>query len=194
MTDQEIENLLDEYHVPQHIRRHCRAVDEFAQILGEKLIAAGEKIDLRLLHEAALLHDIARVVDFRTFNPKDFASSATEQDISFWQALREKYPSGQHEKAGAEILKNRGEEKVAVLIERHRYLQVLAGFNSWEEKILYYADKRVKHDKNVPLSERLAEGQKRNAPKMIGTDESKKTFKKIYELEEEIFTKVGEKI
>ena len=41
------------------------------------------------------------------------------------------------------------------------YIQVNEGFDSWEEKILYYADKIVMHDKITTLKERLKEGHSR---------------------------------
>ena len=67
--------------------------------------------------------------------------------------------------------------------------------DTWEEKLLYYADKRVMHDKIVPLKERLAEGHKRNAYQHGSAEQSKINTSKvdplIYEMEKEIFEKIG---
>lgn len=66
---------------------------------------------------------------------------------------------------------------------------------TWEEKLVYYADKKVSHDRIVPLKERLAEAHQRNVY-LHGTEtQSKLDIAKvdmlIYELEKEIFSKVG---
>jgi len=67
--------------------------------------------------------------------------------------------------------------------------------NSWEEKLVYYADKRVMHSKIVPLRERLKEGHKRNAHLHGSKAQSKINTAKvdplIYRLEEEIFDRAG---
>jgi hypothetical protein len=66
---------------------------------------------------------------------------------------------------------------------------------TWEEKLLYYADKRVMHDKIMPLKQRLAEGHKRNVHLHGSPTQSKVNTAKvdplIYEMEEEIFEKIG---
>ena len=67
--------------------------------------------------------------------------------------------------------------------------------DTWEEKLLYYADMRVMHDKIVPLKQRLTESHKRNvhlhgsaAQRKINTA---KVDPLIYEMEKEIFEKFG---
>lgn len=186
MTDHEISNLIQEFHVPLHVRGHCEVVANFAIELAEKLIASGEKINLELLRSAALLHDLVRVVDFKKFDPAKFPDPVTQEDIECWKELRKKYAGMHHALAGAKILEERGFPEIAKLIEKHRYLQIIEGFNSWEEKILYYADKRTKHDKIVSLKERLEDGRKRNAPETIGTLGAKELDEKVYALEQEI--------
>lgn len=194
MTDQEVSSLIEEFRVPLHVRRHCAAVAKFAVELGEKLAAAGEKIDLALLRHAALLHDFVRVVDFKKFEPEKFSDSApaSAADISFWKMLREKYNGLHHAEAGARILEERGFSEIARLVRRHRFLQIKEGFDSWEEKILYYADKRTKHNQVVTLKERLADGRSRNAPETENTEEARELDEKVFALEREILTKIGE--
>lgn len=193
MTDQEVAHLIEEFHVPKHIRRHCAAVANFALQLGQKLVAREEKINLTLLRHAALLHDIVRVVDFRVFDPAKFPDPVTPLEIKFWEGLRKKYQGMHHALAGAEILEARGFHEVAALVKKHRYLQIKEGFESWEEKLLYYADKRTKHDQIVSLKERLSDGRVRNAPETARAKESKALDQKIFDLEKEIFTRLGEK-
>lgn len=191
MTDHDVAHLIEEFHVPKHVRRHCAAVANFAIQLGEKLVARGETINLTLLRHAALLHDFVRVVDFRVFDPAQFPDPATPEEITFWEALRGKYKGLHHALAGAEILEARGFHEIATLVKKHRYLQIKEGFDSWEEKLLYYADKRTKHDRIVPLKERLADGRVRNAPETTGSKESGELDQKIFDLEREILTAAG---
>lgn len=192
MTDQQVAHLIEEFHVPKHVRRHCATVTNFALHLGSKLVACGEKINLTLLRHAALLHDLVRVVDFRLFQPEKFPDLVTAEEIAFWNVLREKYRGMHHADAGAAILAERGFSEVANLVKKHRYLQIKEGFDSWEEKLLYYADKRTKHDRIVSLKERLTDGRARNAPETAGSKESQALDQKIFELEREIFRRTGE--
>lgn len=191
MTDQQVANLIKEFHMPLHVRRHCATVANFACQLGEKLLAVGEKIDLTLLRHAALLHDLVRVVDFQEFHPEKFPDPVTPEDVTFWKELREKYKGLHHADAGAQILTERGFGQVAKLVSRHRFLQIKEGFDSWEEKLLYYADKRTKHDQVVPLKERLDDGRKRNVPGMKYTEEARRLDERVFALEREILTKAG---
>lgn len=191
MTDQQVFDIIEEFRVPLHVQRHCKAVANFAMELGKKMIAAGEKIDLVLLRHAALLHDFVRVVDFKEFHPEKFPDPVSPEDIVFLKMLREKYKGFHHAEAGARILEERGFPEIASFVRRHRFLQIAEGFDSWEEKILYYADKRTKHDHIVTLKERLADGRRRNAPKTENTKEAVELDEKVFALEREILTKTG---
>lgn len=187
MTAKEVSKLIREFHVPLHVQRHCKAVADFAVDLGKKFIAAGEKIDLKLLKQAALLHDLLRVADFRTFHPEKFPDPVTAEDIAVWKRLREKYGHMHHAVAAAEILGKRGFTEMAEIIKKHRFLQIENEFNTWEEKILYYADKRVMHDKVVTLAERLRDGKTRNAPRLASEKQNPELNDKVFALEREIF-------
>ncbi len=135
-----------------------------------------------------------RVVDFRSFDPETFPDKASLEDIEFWKMLRKKYSERGHEDAAAEILESRGFNDVAQLVRMHRFSQVMKGFDTWEEKLLYYADKRVKHDKIVSLYERLEDGRRRNMPDGEAEKESRKIEEKVYELERELALVVGKQI
>ena len=66
---------------------------------------------------------------------------------------------------------------------------------SWEEKLLYYADKRVMHETIVSLKDRLTEGHKRNIFQHDSAIQSKINTAKvdplIFQMEREIFEKIG---
>lgn len=186
MTEDQLQSLIEEFHVPLHIRRHSEKVEEFSHELGEQLVKAGEKIDLELLRQSALLHDIVRLVDFKHFNPQKFHQPITKEDLEIWESIRKKYAGMHHAVAAAKILRERGFPKIAQVVEKHRYLQIKEGFDTWEEKLLYYADKRVKHDEIVPLEERLNDGRERNAPETKHLKETIETDQKVFALEKEI--------
>ncbi len=63
------------------------------------------------------------------------------------------------------------------------------GLKTWEEKLVYYADKRVTHDKIVTLKERFEYLEKRY-PQGLADIKASEPF--VFELENEIFGKIGE--
>lgn len=194
MTDQAILQLYEEFHTPQHVRRHCGAVATFAVELGEKFIARGEPIDLELVRQASLLHDFVRIVDFRTLEPETFPDPFSKDDVSMWKSLRAKYRGLHHAEAGAQILEERGFPKLAKVVRKHAFIQIREGFDSWEEKIVYYADKRAKHDRIVSLQERIDDGRKRNVPESKDPKEMARLDEGVFALEREIMSKLTKKL
>ena len=65
---------------------------------------------------------------------------------------------------------------------------------SLEERVVYYADKRVAHENIVSLKERLEEGYRRYSGKKPKSQSLKNIELAIHMLEEEIFSMTGEKI
>ncbi|MEM0360184.1 MAG: macro domain-containing protein [Candidatus Diapherotrites archaeon] len=120
--------ILRENRVPENIVRHSKKVAEFAVELAQKIDAKGEKIDIALVRAGALLHDIDKL---------ETLESSKKHGIEGWKKLRKKGFYGV-----AEIAKKHLIEKVGEL-------------STLEEKIVYYADKRVLGEKIVPLNERL---------------------------------------
>ena len=102
-----------------------------------------------------------------------------------------------HEDAAYEVLKEKY-PVLALTIKRHKYAAILdeqEGPRTWEEKIVYYADKRVMHDKVVSLGQRLEEGHKRNTylhhTEVQHKINTSKIDSLIYKLEQEIFQHTG---
>jgi len=196
-TPKECLAILAEYHVPPHIVSHSKAVAKLAVFLAQRLNENSEVVNVTLLEGACLLHDLLRVHDFKESDYNRFEWSLPEKEKSKWQQIRAKYKSSSHEDAAYDILKEQY-PKLALTIKRHRYMALLDEKekpDSWEEKLLYYADKRVMHDKIVPLKERLAEGHKRNVFQHGSAEQSKINTSKvdplIYKMEKEIFEKIG---
>ena len=196
-TRKECLAIIREYHVALHILKHSLGTAKLGGFLAQKLKEKGIAVDVDLVDRACLLHDIVRICDFKESNYSRFKHPVTEQDKAKWKQLRTRYKEIPHEDVAYELLK----EKYPVLaqtIKKHRYTALLNENerpNTWEEKLVYYADKRVMHDRIVPLKERLQEAHKRNVP-LRGTEaqsqiKTAKVDSLIFELEEEIFSKIG---
>ncbi|EKD47642.1 MAG: hypothetical protein ACD_65C00347G0001 [uncultured bacterium] len=148
---------------------------------------------MELLLAGAWLHDLVRICDFTVWHPENFPDKHDLQHHEKWEQIRSKYSGKSHEEAAYEILSEMGERDLAHLIKSHKFANILNAhpFKNWEEKILYYADKRVENDKIVYLQKRLEGGAKRNAD----TEEKKaltaKIWPKIFELEKEVCEKAG---
>ncbi len=153
--------MMDEYGMPDNIKAHSFKVRDISILLARELNDKGEIMDLNLVGASALLHDIAKI-----------------QCIS---------SDKRHDLVGADILRRRGYDSIAEVVEQHIDL-VGKEDRITEEDIIFYADKRVMHDKIVSLSERFEDVNERYASD--NADLLKKidfTRKKSYELERRIF-------
>ncbi|MFW6014657.1 MAG: HD domain-containing protein [Candidatus Nanoarchaeia archaeon] len=181
------EKLLDEFCVPGHVKDHSRKVAEIAVFIAKKLNEQGVRVDTELVKAAALLHDIAKPMEFSE------KTKASEECLKIWKNLKNNY-SG-HTEAGYYLLKNDYPE-IADIIRRHAYKAVVSADlypASWEAKLVTYADKRVAHDQIVSLAQRFEEGHKRWRQNFPHTYESKAEIERIdneyFKIEKEIFAK-----
>jgi len=188
--------ILNEHCVPPHIVKHNMAVAKLAVFLAQKLNEKGLAVDVDLTERACLLHDILRICDLNDSDLSRFEQSLTAQDKAKWQHLKEKYTGLCHEQAAYELLKDNF-PLLALTIRKHRYSAILDQQekpHTWEEKLLYYADKRVMHDKIVPLKDRLEEAHERNRhqPNSAAQNniDTEKVDLLIFKLEEEIFDRI----
>lgn len=196
-TRKECFELIRQYHVPLHILEHSLAVAGLAGFLAQKLNEKGINVDVDLVDRACLLHDIVRVCDFEDLDYDRFRQTITEEDKAKWLQIRTKYKDLPHEDAAYDILK----EKYPVLastIRKHKYTAMLDEKNrpdTWEEKLLYYADMRAMANRIVPLKTRLDDAHKRNIHLHGCRAQSKSIAARvdplIYGLEKEIFDIIG---
>ena len=142
--------ILKDSKTPSNVIEHSKAVCKVALDLANKLEKKEVKINKDLVIAASLLHDVKKV----------------EKD---------------HILAGARLLNELGFPEVADVIKKHG----LANINeeeskpkTIEEKIVFYADKRVRGNKLVSLKERF-DGLKVRYKKEI--EEELKFTKKIEE-------------
>ncbi len=196
-TRKECLAILAEYHVPPHIVSHSKAVAKLAVFLAQRLNDNGAAVNVALLEGACLLHDLLRVHDFKELDYKHFEQNLPKEKKAKWQQIRAKHKASSHEDAAYDLLKEKY-PTLALIIKRHRYMALLDEKDrpeTWEEKLLYYADKRVMHEKIMPLKQRLAEGHERNVHLHGSAAQSKINTAKvdplIYEMEKEIFEKIG---
>lgn len=131
--------LLRKYNVPEHIIAHSILVAKVADFIAEKLNDKGEdkgiSVNAGIVHAAALLHDIDKII---TLN------------------------KGTHSIEGFKILKTEGYEEVGKIVLKHvlRESEDICP-TTWEEKIVFYADERVKHNKITSVEERFDDIMKR---------------------------------
>lgn len=85
-----------------------------------------------------------------------------------------------HAQKAADFLRKKGEKSVAKLVEKHNFFSI-DDLKTWEEKILYYADKRVDRDRIVPLNRRFDKYENRDL----------ETEEKVQILENEFIVHLG---
>lgn len=161
-------DLWEKYQFPPEKRRHAELVSRVAGFIAEKLKKKDETLPINeeLLRAGALLHDI----------DKNAPKLAGER----------------HPETAVRILKEEGMAEVARLVATHPLHAILdpaIAPRTWEEKILFLSDKMVKHE-IITVDERVALWKKEDLPQEA-YDLLERTYPKVKELEQEIFSLVG---
>lgn len=121
---------MDKYQMLDHIRAHSIIVEKVARIIARGLQDAGVDISLEKITAGALMHDIGKTPCLNT--------------------------NEDHSAKGREICLRNDLCEIADIVGEHVLMQnydLSAVIH--EKEIVYYADKRVKHDAIVSLEERL---------------------------------------
>jgi len=192
-SPEECLDLLQECHVPVHIVKHSKAVARLGVFLAKRIAEQDIPVNVDLVECACLLHDIFRVCEFALEDFSRFDQKVTQEDKDKWRRLKERHGGLRHEDAACAYLKD-AYPILAQTIRKHRYTAIVDPDDmprTFEEKLVYYADKRVMHDKIVPLQERLDEAHKRNAAKRkaagIDSAEIARIDAAIFALEKDLF-------
>lgn len=159
-----VEPYYNQWQTPLHVRGHCRQVALVARQVAEAFVRAGEIVDINLVYTSALLHDMCRVCDFRRFSRELFTEEVTDEKWAAWVRLREQYAGRHHADIAHEALLVDGFDETAEAVRLHRSAALEEepdSYDSLEKKIVYYADKRVKHTEVVSLAERFRDGRER---------------------------------
>ena len=126
---QECDELMIRYSMRPNIIEHSRQVMRVALAITDNL-KEGVVVNRELVRAAALLHDITKSRSLETREPHDIS--------------------------GGELLRDLGFPSIAEIVEQH---VILRNFDPQdgltEREIIYYADKRVMHDRIVSLQERV---------------------------------------
>ena len=126
-------SILAKNKTPSNVIEHCKAVCTVAEEIADRLISKGINLNKKLVIAASLLHDIER-------EKKD------------------------HIEEGAKLINSLGFPEVSEVIKKHSLYKIedpQRQPKTYEEKIVFYADKRVKGSKIVSLEERFADLKKR---------------------------------
>ena len=195
MTENELRELWLKYHVPNHIMAHMRRVEAVCMFIGKKINSRGGRVNLESLRQAALLHDLVKICDFTELDLEGF-DDFSAADVQFWNGLIRSCHRDGHITAVCNILADLKENRLAGIIKKHRFTCLIDSDpnrrpESIEEKILYYADKRVRHDKITSLAERLEDGRQRYFPDGNIPPEDALIEKALYKLESEICRMAG---
>jgi predicted hydrolase (HD superfamily) len=166
-TDKQVHDLWEKYNFPKEKRIHVVWVDRVARYFGQQIIQkTHETIDLRLLHAAALVHDIDKNAD--------------------------KLPGEKHPDAGVRILNEADMEEVARVVATHPLHSILDPAicpATWEEKLLFLADKMVKYE-IITVDKRFdlwrAEDLPPDARKIL-----EECYPKVKQLEKDLLTLIG---
>lgn len=126
-SEEQCLKILKDNKTPSNVIEHSKAVCKFALELVDKLEKRGIEINKELLIAASLLHDIQRVED-------------------------------DHIVEGVNLLNKLGFREIAEIIKKHGLAHIHKEENkpkTMEEKIVFYADKRIKGREIVSLKERF---------------------------------------
>jgi uncharacterized protein len=121
--------IMDKYQMMPNIRRHSLMVARVAFILGEALNRRSSDLNMKLILAGALLHDIAKT-----------------------RSLRE---GGNHVELGEKMVLEMGYPEVACIVAQHVGEGSEIADTIDEAAVVNYADKRVQHDRIVPLRDRF---------------------------------------
>jgi putative nucleotidyltransferase with HDIG domain len=198
MDIKKVNELYKKYRTPAHIIKHCKQVAKVAEKIGRSYLKKGIDIDLDSLIYAALLHDLMRIIDINEIHYKKLCDDyirkygnarAKNQYIDIWNHLRKKYKGTIHCEAAYKVLHELGEEKIALMIKKHRFDAIidksLYPF-TLEEEILTYADKRVLHTKIVSLKKRFEDGILRYNPQRLNVKREQKIHEAYFKLEKKL--------
>lgn len=171
--------------LPEHIVAHCEGVASLSNRIADALIERGTIVRKKALLHAAKLHDLFRFIDFKPgAAPQDFAVSSETEHA--WDRWRTRYQNMRHEAAVTAFLTEQGFPEIAEIVRVHGLQLPSPERTTIEQKILFYADKRMAVDRFVTLDERFADFQKRYSDGM-STAEGNIWYAEAKRMEEELF-------
>jgi uncharacterized protein len=161
-TREECLKLMRECGMLENIIAHSLEVTKVALFVSMELNKTGQRINLGLVEAASLLHDLTKTECLKT-----------KED---------------HAQTGSRLLKRMGYERVGEVVAQHIWLGRKANPSTVTEgEIVNYADKRVMHDRIVPLEERFNDLKARYGMNQKAMDYLEQLQNEIYGIENKIF-------
>jgi len=163
-NDAEIEALWDRYGMLDNIRTHSEVVCAMALRLTAWLGEGGVPLVTRVVRAGALVHDLCKTPCLKS--------------------------GRRHDREGEQLLREHGYPELGRLVGVHVNLAEAHPLD--EAMVVYYADKRVNHDRVVGLDERfayIAERYGRGIPAVA--DRVAEALQRAYRAERILFEHVG---
>lgn len=182
-----VEEWRRELMLPPALIAHCDAVSSFAGVIADNLIERGIIVRKETLMLAGAVHDLLRFIDFRANTYPENVVSKEQQTC--WNSWKETYRGLRHEEACAHFLEERGFDALGRIVSTHGLALPSPHRTTIEQKLLFYADKRVAGDRVVTLDERFEDFRKRYGE---GTDSQQSAvwYAEAKALERELFPSV----
>lgn len=155
---------------PDNIISHVLVVNRIAVFLAKRLRREGLPVDVELVDRASLLHDLDK-----------------------WPCIQNK--NIEHGFETERILAEKGYPEAGYYARQHRADLIINGLETWEEKIINYADRRVVEDRIVGMAERWdyinhkypsKDGEKRRLMVKLSSELEKEIFSRIKMRPEEL--------
>jgi tRNA threonylcarbamoyladenosine biosynthesis protein TsaE len=153
-TGTQIDQWRKDARLPAHIIAHCETVARVAITCAKELIERGLIVRLKAAEASAKVHDLLRFVDFYRQDSGPHQQTSTD-DEEAWSSIAKRYPGMNHESASAEFVREKGFSAVADMGLLHGLRNPIESRKTVEQKLVYYADKRVSFDRIVTLDERF---------------------------------------
>ncbi|MBU0731902.1 HD domain-containing protein [Patescibacteria group bacterium] len=169
-TQTECSELFTQYKTPANVVDHSKKVNQVAIFLAQKLKENDVDINIDLVDKASLLHDLVRI-------PEQVSDPAMK--------------NMHHAYINYEILKNNYPE-LAKIVREHRMDAWLNSevLDTWEKKVVNYADKRVNNEQIVSIEDRMRLGKERWHIKPED-DKTEKILENIKKIEKQIFDQIN---
>ena len=153
-TGEDCFKIMERYGMLDNIRDHSVMVEKVANIIAREIEKTGFHISMEKVTAGALMHDIGKTMCLNS--------------------------NHDHAAEGSEICIQNGFGEIAEIVGEHIRLKSFSpGQDINEKEIVYYADKRVNHDKIVSLEERLEYLLTRYADNRRCREVEKKLFHKL---------------
>lgn len=171
--------------LPPHIIAHCDSVADLSGTLADHLMQRGMIVRKTALIHAAKLHDLFRFVDFRPSAAPENVQISPETE-TIWERWKQHYPNMRHEAVVTSFLQQKNYPDIAEIVRVHGLQLPSPERTTIEQKILFYADKRMALDTLVSLDERFADFRKRYTDGK-STEEAAIWYEEAKRMEQELF-------